>query len=162
MAFISISASLQRACNSNHVTKKQQPHQPRAAKSSGAKHTTGNISYIILVFRERERTCLRSSIFVGFKSILMHDPVRLLTIRGSAFIKNQSLSHPNQAMPSIYGLVSSCCFPETCLRCSICACSRLVFLIFVAKNVPFISLFTSYFTQFCIYTISIYLYIYIF
>ncbi|XP_062087157.1 light-harvesting complex-like protein 3 isotype 1, chloroplastic [Humulus lupulus] len=43
MASISISASLQRACNSNHVTKKQQPHQPRAAKSSGTKHTTANV-----------------------------------------------------------------------------------------------------------------------
>lgn len=43
MASISISASLQRACSSNHVTKRSQP-QPRAARSLGTKQTTNVVT----------------------------------------------------------------------------------------------------------------------
>lgn len=42
MASISISASLQRACCSNHVTKKQKP-QPRTARSLETKQTTNHV-----------------------------------------------------------------------------------------------------------------------
>ncbi|PON92459.1 Chlorophyll A-B binding protein [Trema orientale] len=54
MASISISASLQRACSSNHVTKKQQP-QPRAARSLGTKQTT-SANHVVTLNVENQKS----------------------------------------------------------------------------------------------------------
>ncbi|PON71069.1 Chlorophyll A-B binding protein [Parasponia andersonii] len=54
MASMSISASLQRACSSNHVTKKQQS-QPRAARSLGTKQTT-SANHVVTLNVENQKS----------------------------------------------------------------------------------------------------------
>lgn len=77
----------------------------------------------------------------------MHDPVRFLSIGGSSFVKDESLSHANKEMPRarVNCLVPSCSLPEPCLCSSIGTSPSGVLLVFMTKEIPFIFFIASYF-----------------
>lgn len=68
----------------------------------------------------------------------MHDPIRLLAVRSSAFIENKCLSHANTFVASVYDLITAGGLPESGGGGSVCPCSGGVFLVLVTEEVPVI------------------------
>jgi len=66
---------------------------------------------------------------------LVHDPVGLLAVRSSAFVKHECLAHSDD-MLGVDGLVSPCGFPEPGCCCTVCTVACGVLLILVAEEVP--------------------------
>lgn len=92
----------------------------------------------------------------GFvKPVFMHNPIRLLTVRGSSFVKNQRLPQPNPPKPAVYDLIPAGGLPESGRRCPIGPSSCWVFLVFVTEEVPIVLRGGSNLTflcRTCIYT----------
>lgn len=79
----------------------------------------------------------------------MHDPVRFLAMRSSAFVENQSLPHSNPLAVAVNHLVTASGLPEPCSGGAIGACSGRILLVFVAEEVPVILWSGSYFAFLC-------------
>ena len=73
----------------------------------------------------------------------MHDPVTFPSIRSSALIKHEGLSHPNDSVLGDDGLIPSCRLPESGRCGPIRPRSGRILPVFVAKKVPFILFIVS-------------------
>lgn len=99
------------------------------------------IMYIVLVCSTS--TCLWRTILVGFKSIFMHDPVTLLSIRSPPFVEDKGFSHSNKPALIIHRLVPPRRLPEPGHCRPVCPRPGRILLVLVAEEVPFILLFVS-------------------
>lgn len=73
------------------------------------------------------------------KPILMHDPVCLLAMRCPSYVKDQSFSHANSLWTvEVNGFVPSRSFPKSSRCGPICPGPGRIFLVLVAKKVPFV------------------------
>lgn len=88
-------------------------------------------------------TCLRRTIFFGFESIFMHDPVRFLAIGCSSSIKHQCFPHPYEFGFIVHCFVSSSSLPKPCQGCPICSRPCRILLIFMAEEIPLVLFFIS-------------------
>lgn len=77
---------------------------------------------------------LRRSILIGFKPILMHDPIGFLATGGSSLVEDKGLPHAHKFGLVIHRLVPSC---KTCHGGSVrLRTGRRVLLVLVAEEVP--------------------------
>ena len=81
--------------------------------------------------------------------IFMHNPIGFLSMWGSAFVEDKSLSHSNPLAGAVYHLVTASSLPEPSCSCPICARTSWIFLVLVAKEVPIILWGGSYFASLC-------------
>lgn len=102
---------------------------------------------------ERLNACLWGSILVEFKSILMHDPVRFLSIWSSSSIENEGFSHAYKFCLIVHRLVTACCFPKPSQGGSVSSSSCRILFIFVAEEIPLVLLFVSDPTFLCQFSI---------
>lgn len=70
------------------------------------------------------------------EAILMHDPVRLLAMRGSAFVEDERLPHADPFEACVDDLVAPCGLPETGSRCPVGSGSSRILLVLVAEEIP--------------------------
>lgn len=68
----------------------------------------------------------------------MHDPIGLLPMWSSSFVKYKSLSHAEALETGIDDLVSPCSFPESRRGGTVGPCSSWIFLVLVTEEVPVI------------------------
>ena len=83
------------------------------------------------------------------KSVLMHNPVRFLAMRGSAFIEHQSLPHSNPLGAAVYHFIPAGGLPKPSRGGPISSGSGGIFLVLVAEEVPIILRGGSYSTLLC-------------
>lgn len=88
-------------------------------------------------------TCLRRTIFFGFKPVFMHDPIGFLSIWCSSFIEHKSFPHSYEPKFFIYSFVSPCSLPKPCHGCPIRSCPRWILFILVTEEIPLILLLVS-------------------
>lgn len=68
----------------------------------------------------------------------MHNPIRLLPMRGTTFVENQCLPHANAPRITVDDLVTAGGFPKPGSCCAIGARAGRVFLVLVTKEVPIV------------------------
>jgi hypothetical protein len=81
--------------------------------------------------------------------IFMHNPIGFLSMWGSAFVEDKSLSHSNPLASAVYHLVTASSLPKPSSSCPIGARTSWIFLVLVAKEVPIILWGGSYFASLC-------------
>lgn len=86
---------------------------------------------------------------VVVESVFMHDPIRFLAMRGTAFVEYQSLSHSDPLPVAVYHFVTPGGLPEPCRRGAVRPRPRRILLVFVAEEVPIILWSRSYFAFLC-------------
>lgn len=85
-------------------------------------------------------TCLWWSIFVGFKSVFVHDPVGFLSIWSSPFVEDKSFPHSDQLGLIVHRFVPARRLPKTGHGSPVGPCPRRILLVFVAEEVPLVLL----------------------
>ena len=70
--------------------------------------------------------------------VLVHDPIGLLAVGGSAAVEDKGLPHPDLVEAVAYAFVSPGRFPESRTRRSICPRTRRVLSVLVAEKVPLV------------------------
>ena len=83
------------------------------------------------------------------ESILMHNPIRLETMRSSSFVEDQCLPHSYPLTVAVYHLVPTRCLPKPGHRSSVGPRPRGVLLVLVAKEVPLVLWCASYLASLC-------------
>lgn len=97
-------------------------------------------------------TCLGWSIFIGFKSVFMHDPVTLLSIGSPAFVENKSFPHSDQLGLIVHRFVPPRRLPKPGHGSSVGPRPRRILLILVAEEIPLILLLIPDPASICRYT----------
>lgn len=83
------------------------------------------------------------------ESILMHDPIRFLTMGGSTLVKHKGFSHSYSFGAAVNHLITTGGFPKSGSGGAVGSGSGRVLLVFVAKEVPVILWGGSDFAPFC-------------
>lgn len=79
----------------------------------------------------------------------MHDPVRLLAVRGTTFVENQRLPHPYALVITVDNLVPPGGLPEPGSCSPIGARASWVLFVFVTEEVPIVLWGGSYSAFLC-------------
>lgn len=95
------------------------------------KHPRISLAIVITYLRGSE------GVFV-FEAVFMHDPVALLTLRSSTFVKDQGFFHANKYSSSKDFFVFASGFPVASFSCSVCSKPSWVFSISQVEEVPFL------------------------
>lgn len=72
------------------------------------------------------------------KSVFMHDPIRLLAVRGSPRVENQSLPHSNPFGTGVDDLIPASSLPETDRSGAIRSSACWILLVFMTEEVPIV------------------------
>lgn len=72
------------------------------------------------------------------KPVLMHDPVRLLPMWGSSFVKHEGLPQPDPRRAAVYDLVTAGRLPKPHGCRAVRPSPSRVLLVLVAKEVPIV------------------------
>ena len=68
----------------------------------------------------------------------MHDPIRLLAMRGTTLVKNKSLSHTNSAGVGVNDFITTSGLPKASSGGAIGASTGGILFIFMTKKVPIV------------------------
>lgn len=84
------------------------------------------------------------------EAILMHDPIRFLTMGSSSFVEHERLSQSNPPDTTVDDLVTSSRLPESGNCCPVCPGPRWIFFVLVTEEVPVVLRRRTDSTFFCI------------
>lgn len=85
---------------------------------------------------------------IFIETILVHDPVGLLAVRGASSVKDECLSHPNSLAGEVDRLVPPRGLPKPSSSGSICASPSRIFFVLVTEKIPLVLRARSYLTFF--------------